>query len=144
MKLFDDRLNTTTDAGSKSFYFDCQDGKYGYNTSPLRGADTFSPFNSGSGVTIIKLGTFSFNHNTSSWFTADITQYTNDYASLTINNFFPDSIAGHYLQRDGRNYGSSFSRNYDPSTGIVKFTARGAVINGLVNSAGSFNIYLVF
>ena len=26
------------------FYFDYQNGEYGYNTSPLRGADTFSPF----------------------------------------------------------------------------------------------------
>lgn len=28
------------------FYFDCQNGQYGYNTDPERGADTFSPFSS--------------------------------------------------------------------------------------------------
>ena len=31
-------------ANSKHFYFDYKDGKYGYNTNPNRGADTFVPF----------------------------------------------------------------------------------------------------
>ena len=31
------------------FYFDYHDGEYGYNTSPLRGADTFSPFKGSAG-----------------------------------------------------------------------------------------------
>lgn len=30
-----------------SFHFDYQDGKYGFNTDPNRGADTFVPFSSG-------------------------------------------------------------------------------------------------
>ena len=34
-------------ANSNHFYFDYKDGKYGYNTNPNRGADTFNPFNSG-------------------------------------------------------------------------------------------------
>lgn len=37
-------------ANNKNFYFDYQDGKYGYNTDPNRGADTFSPFNSGCNI----------------------------------------------------------------------------------------------
>lgn len=32
-------------ANSNHFYFDYKNGKYGYNTSPNRGADTFVPFN---------------------------------------------------------------------------------------------------
>lgn len=31
-------------ANNNKFYFDYQDGKYGYNTDPQRGADTFNPF----------------------------------------------------------------------------------------------------
>ena len=31
-------------ANSKHFYFDYKNGKYGYNTNPNRGADTFVPF----------------------------------------------------------------------------------------------------
>jgi len=31
-------------ANSKQFYFDYQNGSYGFNTSSSRGADTFSPF----------------------------------------------------------------------------------------------------
>lgn len=33
-------------ANSNHFYFDYKNGKYGYNTSPNRGADTFFPFKS--------------------------------------------------------------------------------------------------
>ena len=31
----------------QKLYFDSKDGKYGYNTDPNRGADTFVPFKSG-------------------------------------------------------------------------------------------------
>ena len=34
-------------ANNNGFYFDYQNGKYGYNTDPSRGAGTFSPFSSG-------------------------------------------------------------------------------------------------
>ena len=34
-------------ANSNHFYFDYKDGKYGYNTNPNRGADTFVPFSNG-------------------------------------------------------------------------------------------------
>ncbi len=46
-------------ANNKNFYFDYQDGKYGYNTDPNRGADTFSPFNSASGYVKISNGSSS-------------------------------------------------------------------------------------
>lgn len=41
------QLNSSLTANSNQFYFDYQDGKYGFNTDPNRGADTFSPFSSG-------------------------------------------------------------------------------------------------
>lgn len=39
-------VNNSLIANSKHFYFDYQNGKYGYNTNPNRGADTFFPFSS--------------------------------------------------------------------------------------------------
>lgn len=36
-------------ANNTKLYFDYKDGKYGYNTDPNRGADTFNPFKSGGG-----------------------------------------------------------------------------------------------
>ena len=41
------RLNNDLTANSNHFYFDYKDGKYGYNTDPNRGADTFAPFKNG-------------------------------------------------------------------------------------------------
>lgn len=35
--------------GENKFFFDVQDGAYGYNTSETRGADTFHPFSEGGG-----------------------------------------------------------------------------------------------
>ena len=37
-------LNSELTANSVKFYFDYKNGKYGFNTSPNRGADTFVPF----------------------------------------------------------------------------------------------------
>lgn len=37
-------LNSELTAGSTKFYFDCQGGKWGWNSSPARGAGTFHPF----------------------------------------------------------------------------------------------------
>ena len=40
------QLNSSLTANSTQFYFDFQNGKYGFNTDPNRGADTFNPFSS--------------------------------------------------------------------------------------------------
>lgn len=37
-------MNNNLSANSKAFIFDYHDGKYGFNTNPNRGADTFTPF----------------------------------------------------------------------------------------------------
>ena len=39
--------NSLVATDGQKLYFDSKDGKYGYNTSPSRGADTFVPFKSG-------------------------------------------------------------------------------------------------
>ena len=44
-------------ANNTKLYFDYKDGKYGYNTDPNRGADTFNPFKSGGSITPILLWT---------------------------------------------------------------------------------------
>ncbi len=41
------QLSSSLTANNNQFYFDYQDGKYGFNTDPNRGADTFNPFNGG-------------------------------------------------------------------------------------------------
>ena len=47
MLLLNSPVNNSLVANSNHFYFDYKDGKYGYNTDPNRGADTFVPFSSG-------------------------------------------------------------------------------------------------
>ena len=42
-------------ANSNHFYFDYKDGKYGYNTDPNRGADSFVPFKSASNISEVKV-----------------------------------------------------------------------------------------
>lgn len=43
-------LNDSLIANANHFYFDYKDGKYGYNTSETRGADTFVPFSEGAEI----------------------------------------------------------------------------------------------
>ena len=55
-------INSSLTANDNQFYFDYQDGKYGYNTDPNRGADTFSPFsNGGLNYGIINVDSSKFN-----------------------------------------------------------------------------------
>lgn len=49
----DTKINNQLSVNNNEFYFDYQNGKYGYNTDPNRGADTFNPFKSvPSGTTV--------------------------------------------------------------------------------------------
>lgn len=56
--------NSLVASDGQILYFDSKDGKYGYNTSPSRGADTFFPFSSG--------GISEFTFNSTSSFSAEI------------------------------------------------------------------------
>lgn len=55
-------VNNSLVANNKHFYFDYKNGKYGYNTNPNRGADTFVPFSNikyqYKDVTGLQLGAF--------------------------------------------------------------------------------------
>lgn len=72
-------LNDSLTANNNQFYFDYQDGKYGYNTDPNRGADTFSPFSSGAQI---------IGHSGYSWFirTNGCTKLTYTYVGNASNN----------------------------------------------------------
>lgn len=95
---------------------DYHDGKYGVNTDPERGADTFIPFHSGTSV--INLGKVT---------TANLSSYPN-YKNYTKDNFIIKylgcTITGH--TDDGKYNENTFylgpwtaSISYDSSTGIV-------------------------
>ena len=45
--MLNSNINDSLVANGKNFYFDYKNGKYGYNTSSSRGADTFVPFSGG-------------------------------------------------------------------------------------------------
>lgn len=93
--------------GSDTFYFDSHDGKYGYNTSPTRGADTFVPFKD---YQILFMG-----HYTGSFSGKDDTVtcnvdgklyyafagYTTSYAQLWVNGVAQTSTAAY----KNENYG---------------------------------------
>ena len=83
-KKIADELSDHLVVNGTPFYFDYHDGEFGYNTSELRGADTFVPFKSG-GITIpIIRPTYSFDMD------IDVT----DLSSLTIKEF---GSTGNYI-----------------------------------------------
>ena len=66
-------VNNSLVANSKHFYFDYKNGKYGFNTNPNRGADTFVPFKSGVDSSIkLQLGTISFSDKNSHDYTYNV------------------------------------------------------------------------
>lgn len=49
-----DNVNSSLTANGSQLCMDYHDGKYGVNTDPQRGADTFIPFKSNAGLSIVK------------------------------------------------------------------------------------------
>ena len=75
-KDFDDLTQSVGNrltANNVGFYFDYQNGEYGFNTSANRGADTFSPFSSGVDINILD-GQISYSsgNNSGGYLTAEI------------------------------------------------------------------------
>ena len=97
-------LNSSLTVNDNQFYFDYQDGKYGFNTDPNRGADTFSPFSSGKMEILLNSSnntniTYTFNKNCDS--VVICMQGTTDAWTRTLNgvNFGTDvsvSVGGNY------------------------------------------------
>lgn len=101
-----DDLNNHVQVGTTHFYFDYHDGMYGYNTSSLRGADTFTPFKSGGGIALVGIST-----NSSNNIPFDISSYT--YTG--VENFIIETIGG--------GEGSSPQLTYNPCFGYVSNTS---------------------
>lgn len=113
-----EEVNSSLKANNKQFYFDYKDGKYGYNTSSSRGADTFHPFSDSNGVFYVGTSTSS----------VDCTSIP-DYQNLTAANFFLCPVSSYYSiskskdwTRDTAGASLSYSKNYNQETGILTFT----------------------
>ena len=98
---------------------DYHDGKYGVNTDPQRGADTFIPFRSGNDVKVISLnGTGRASKNIDFSYLANYSALTNDAFAVC-----PTAV---------QNYGSSpntsltINTSYNEKTGILTVTANEA------------------
>lgn len=132
-------------ANNNKFYFDYQDGKYGYNTDPQRGADTFSPFRE---LKTVYLGKTGQNY--------DLTSY-NGWQDFTNDNFYfrvvsismhaSNNVIPNNNVNNGAISGPSFS--YNNKTGIL--TVGGASGSGS-NDGGKLgwsisadiSVYLVY
>lgn len=105
-------------ANGHRLYMDYKDGKYGYNTSPTRGADTFTPFNTS---TAILIGSGSGRGTA----TFDVTEKYPYYSELTISNFrIACSGAGSRVYPgnyyDTYYHSASYTPTYNPQTGQVQ------------------------
>ena len=99
-------------ANNVGFYFDYQNGEYGYNTSPLRGADTFSPFKKGNPDSFYTpyIKTYSNNNAKISYFKmGDILDDLSEYTNYGINNGYINCFTN-----DGNHSGQAWD-NYSLS-----------------------------
>lgn len=142
------RIDNQLTANSKPIYLDYHDGKYGYNTDPERGADTFNPFNNGGNRSIFKLGALGG--------TFDLSDYVG-YENFTVaDNFFIQvssfssygtSASAGISDWDGTSFsaeasysGGSISNllSYDASTGVLttKYTGTGTLSVSATTATG--------
>lgn len=111
-------------ANNKRIYMDYQGGKYGYNTSANRGADTFHPFKTDPVRYTLKTNASSGAHNLAT----DITALGIDYTKLTVNNFYyvPNALNMSFRQyAEGDATGShslSPTFSYEPQSGVYTIT----------------------
>lgn len=77
-----DTVNSSLTANGSQLCMDYHDGKYGVNTDPQRGADTFIPFHSGNVSVIYDSGTIP--RNTTKKYT-----FTNDYDLILVIFIIP-------------------------------------------------------
>ena len=106
-------------ANNRRIYMDYQGGKYGYNTSANRGADTFHPF---SGYEYLGVGT-SFNvSNIQGYqnFTADNFVCEPTAVAVIPSNYGYNEGGGHNVGQWGITGGSGgVTKSYDASTGVL-------------------------
>lgn len=132
-------------ANGNRIYMDYKNGKYGYNTSPTRGADTFTPFRE---LKIVRLGKTGTSYDVKAY--DGWQDFTNDNFYLRVNSISM-SANNNVLPNNNINYGGigGPSISYNKNTGIV--TVGGASGSG-TNDGGKLgwfisadiDVYLVY
>lgn len=102
-----DSVNSSLVANGSQLYMDYHDGKYGVNTDPERGADTFIPFRS---ISSIKVQT-------------KLIQTSKSWYDWTVNLVIDDVVVASYTHSIGTH---AVYTNYSPNGGSVTV---GNVIN---------------
>ena len=116
-------------ANSNMFYFDYQNGKYGYNTDPSRGAGTFSPF-SGGGAKLIGTYTSTTNIDVSAYGATSASQF------LAVAQSVSTSTASQYIEGvSSYGYKSASCSFSAPSLSLSGTTLRLTI--GSVSGSGS-------
>lgn len=115
-------LNKSLTANNKQFYFDYKNGKYGYNTSPSRGADTFVPFSIGISNST-KLGSYSGRNSQ----TIDCKSIPN-YNLLSADNFHIvlTAMTRKYETSNVWNsdiYSATITKSYNSATGTLTISS---------------------
>ena len=130
-------LNKSLTANSKQFYFDYKDGKYGFNTSSTRGADTFVPFSS----SLTKIGSYNGRNQQ----TISCTNIPN-YNSLTADNFYI-IVTGQRRVYEGSSIWNqdinsvSLTKTYNASSGILTISS---CVCGASNGFTCYSTYDVY
>lgn len=105
-------VNSSLTANSKHFYFDYKNGKYGFNTSSSRGADTFVPFK---GEQVLTFTGYQF--------------YSSPICMISAKNLSSLKV----VQRKNEHLGVFYSKTFDGNKNVN-------IIN--IESSGTYNINL--
>ena len=111
-------VNNSLIANSKHFYFDYKNGKYGYNTNPNRGADTFVPFKNG--------GISEFTFNSTSSFSAEIGAKYDIICATAYNQNAKSKLQGatiinEYCEYNLSNAGYLYCAEIEATKNVVSF-----------------------
>lgn len=139
-------LNESLTANNTQFVFDYQDGKYGFNTDPNRGADSFHPFKHNSGaLKFVKITSVTNNYYTA---TTDVKSVLPEkYSELTHDNFFFKNM--HVIAWNSGGAASNLQSEitYNPSDGTLKITSPSRVTGGsgsTFSALGDYEIWCVY
>ena len=128
-------VNSSLTVNDNQFYFDYKDGKYGFNTDPNRGADTFSPFSS------IEKYTMSGNYS-SGYIYPEIT--ISDYDLISIESDEYETLyAGVTLSMVNKDVYNFFIRNNTTAVGSFDIN-RNNITNTLWINVSLTNAVITF
>ena len=115
-------LNGQLTYGGTKFYFDYKNGKWGWNSSAGRGADTFHPFSRIQQIALSDISTMGTGENAPSQVVCDID--VTEVSTLSVNNWYTNSYqygrhpASIYASTDGVNWGALW-QTQEPSAASV-------------------------